>query len=85
MDYVVIFEEATVARLLQRIVLDLHCKGTDYTSDTVPERDLVRGYGGRVAIVGVPRTIHMRFAVAHSQDAIGSYRMIVNYQDISYA
>ena len=31
---------------------DVHCKGTDYTPETVPERDVVRSYGGRVAIVG---------------------------------
>jgi bifunctional ADP-heptose synthase (sugar kinase/adenylyltransferase) len=33
----------------------VHCKGTDYTVDTVPERDVVRGYGGRIAIVGDPK------------------------------
>ena len=51
-DYVVIFGEATVQRLLGLIEPDVHCKGTDYTVDTVPERDTVRGYGGRIAIVG---------------------------------
>jgi D-glycero-beta-D-manno-heptose 1-phosphate adenylyltransferase len=34
---------------------DVHCKGTDYTVDSVPERDIVRAYGGRVAIVGDPK------------------------------
>jgi bifunctional ADP-heptose synthase (sugar kinase/adenylyltransferase) len=34
---------------------DVHCKGTDYTSDSVPERDTVLGYGGRIAIVGDPK------------------------------
>jgi len=34
---------------------DVHAKGTDYTEDTVPERDVVRSYGGRVAIVGDPK------------------------------
>jgi bifunctional ADP-heptose synthase (sugar kinase/adenylyltransferase) len=33
----------------------VHCKGTDYTVDTVPERDIVRAYGGRIAIVGDPK------------------------------
>jgi bifunctional ADP-heptose synthase (sugar kinase/adenylyltransferase) len=33
----------------------VHCKGTDYTAETVPERDVVRSYGGRVAIVGDPK------------------------------
>ena len=33
----------------------MHCKGTDYTVDTVPERETVRSYGGRIAIVGDPK------------------------------
>ena len=51
-DYVVIFPEATVTPLLTLLKPDVHCKGTDYTIDTVPERDTVRAYGGRIAIVG---------------------------------
>ena len=54
-DYVVIFPEPTVTPLLQLLQPDVHCKGTDYTTDTVPERDTVRAYGGRVAIVGDPK------------------------------
>ena len=54
-DYVVIFPEPTVGPLLQALKPDVHCKGTDYTLDTVPERDIVKGYGGRVAIVGDPK------------------------------
>jgi len=54
-DYVVIFPEATVTPLLQLLEPAVHCKGTDYTADTVPERDTVRAYGGRVAIVGDPK------------------------------
>ena len=54
-DYVVIFPEATVTPLLELLRPDVHCKGTDYTADTVPERETVRGYGGRVAIVGDPK------------------------------
>jgi rfaE bifunctional protein nucleotidyltransferase chain/domain len=53
--YVVIFEEPTVTPLLKLLTPDVHCKGTDYTVDTVPERDTVRAYGGRVAIVGDPK------------------------------
>jgi D-glycero-beta-D-manno-heptose 1-phosphate adenylyltransferase len=49
---VVVFGDADVGRLLQLIRPDVHCKGTDYTVETVPERDIVRGYGGRTAIVG---------------------------------
>ena len=51
-DYVVIFPDATVERLLLLLKPDVHCKGTDYTVDTVPERTVVAGYGGRTAIVG---------------------------------
>ncbi|MBI3047742.1 MAG: adenylyltransferase/cytidyltransferase family protein [Acidobacteria bacterium] len=54
-DYVVIFPEPTVGPLLESIKPDVHCKGTDYTPDTVPEREVVRAYGGRVAIVGDPK------------------------------
>ncbi|MGE5361375.1 MAG: adenylyltransferase/cytidyltransferase family protein [Bacteroidales bacterium] len=54
-DYVVTFPETTVARLLEELRPDVHCKGTDYAPDTVPERETVRAYGGRVAIVGDPK------------------------------
>jgi D-glycero-beta-D-manno-heptose 1-phosphate adenylyltransferase len=54
-DYVTIFPEATVDPLLRLLQPDVHCKGTDYTVDTVPERDTVRAYGGRIAIVGDPK------------------------------
>ena len=54
-DYVVVFPELTVDRLLGVLKPDVHCKGTDYTPETVPERDAVRAYGGRVAIVGDPK------------------------------
>jgi len=54
-DYVVLFSEPTVTELLAEIRPDVHCKGTDYTEDTVPEREAVRAYGGRVAIVGDPK------------------------------
>ena len=54
-DYVVIFPETTVTSLLIALEPDVHCKGTDYTVDSVPERETVRGYGGRIAIVGDPK------------------------------
>jgi D-glycero-beta-D-manno-heptose 1-phosphate adenylyltransferase len=54
-DHVVVFYEDDVKTLLLRLKPDVHCKGTDYTPDTVPERDVVRSYGGRVAIVGDPK------------------------------
>lgn len=54
-DLVTIFEEPTVRELLLTLKPDVHAKGTDYTEETVPERDVVRSYGGRVAIVGDPK------------------------------
>ncbi|MBM3820197.1 MAG: adenylyltransferase/cytidyltransferase family protein [Acidimicrobiia bacterium] len=54
-DLVTIFPEPTVGPLLEALRPDVHCKGTDYTLDSVPERDVVKGYGGRVAIVGDPK------------------------------
>lgn len=51
-DYVVVFGDADVERLLLLLKPDVHCKGTDYTVETVPERAVVFGYGGRTAIVG---------------------------------
>jgi len=51
-DHVVIFEEDDVSSLIRTLRPDVHCKGTDYTPETVPERDVVKACGGRVAIVG---------------------------------
>src|SRR5215467_9010689 len=53
--YVTIFDEPTVEQLLLALKPDVHAKGTDYTTETVPERDVVRSYGGQVAIVGDPK------------------------------
>ena len=53
--YVTIFDEPTVEQLLLALKPDVHAKGTDYTPETVPERDVVRSYGGRVVIVGDPK------------------------------
>jgi rfaE bifunctional protein nucleotidyltransferase chain/domain len=54
-DYVVVFGDATVERLLRLVKPDVHCKGTDYSVETVPERAVVASYGGRTAIVGDPK------------------------------
>src|SRR6266403_2480743 len=51
-DLVTIFSEPTVEELLLALKPDFHAKGTDYTEDSVPERDVVRSFGGRVVIVG---------------------------------
>lgn len=54
-DFVTIFQEPNVESLVRAIRPDIHAKGTDYTEETVPERDVVRSMGGRVAIVGDPK------------------------------
>jgi rfaE bifunctional protein nucleotidyltransferase chain/domain len=54
-DAVVIFSEPDVRALIREIQPDIQAKGTDYTTDSVPERDVVTSYGGRVAIVGDPK------------------------------
>jgi rfaE bifunctional protein nucleotidyltransferase chain/domain len=53
--YVVIFDDDTVGPLLTALRPDVHCKGTDYTVETVPERAIVESYGGRTAICGDPK------------------------------
>jgi rfaE bifunctional protein nucleotidyltransferase chain/domain len=63
-DYVVTFADPTVERLLLTFTPDVHCKGTDYTVDSVPERATVKGYGGRTAIVGDQKDHHTRELVA---------------------
>ena len=54
-DAIVIFSELDVRPIIREIQPDVQAKGTDYTADTVPERDVVAEYGGRVAIVGDPK------------------------------
>ncbi len=54
-DHVVVFEERSVEPLLRALRPDVHCKGTDYTPETVPEREVARSLGIRIAIVGDPK------------------------------
>lgn len=54
-EAVVIFPEGSPATLIAELRPDVHAKGTDYTAGSVPEKDVVRSYGGRVAIVGDPK------------------------------
>ncbi len=63
-DHVVVFEEDDVRRLLLSLRPDVHCKGTDYTAETVPEKDVVRSSGGRVAIVGDAKRHDTRALIA---------------------
>jgi len=55
-DVVVIFGEPDVRAIIREIRPDIHAKGTDYTEDSVPERDTVKECGGRVTIVGDPKS-----------------------------
>ena len=54
-DLVTIFFEPTVTELIRSVRPDIHAKGTDYTAESVPEREIVKEVGGRVAIVGDPK------------------------------
>src|SRR5262249_20911581 len=54
-DYVVVFSDPNVERLIALLKPDVHCKGTDYTVESVPERAVVAGYGGPAALVGAPK------------------------------
>lgn len=54
-DHVVVFDDPDVVAILQSLRPDVHAKGTDYTTETVPERHIVASYGGRVAICGDPK------------------------------
>jgi rfaE bifunctional protein nucleotidyltransferase chain/domain len=54
-DYVIIFDEGDVNNLLDSLKPDFHAKGSDYTIETVPEKDTVRRYGGTTAITGGPK------------------------------
>jgi len=63
-DYVVSFSGPDVNRLLMLLRPDVHCKGTDYTTETVPERETVRSYGGRTAVVGDPKDHSTRDVIA---------------------
>ena len=54
-DHVIVFDDDTADTLIAAVRPDVHAKGTDYTPDSVPERETVRACGGRVAIVGDPK------------------------------
>ena len=66
---VTLFGEATVEALLQALVPDVHCKGTDYTANTVPERETARGLGIRVAITGDSKDHATRDLIARIRGA----------------
>ena len=68
-DYVVVFGDPNVERLLRLLKPDVHCKGTDYAEETVPERAVVAAYGGRTAIVGDPKSHDTREILARIRRA----------------
>ncbi|HEX7793811.1 MAG TPA: adenylyltransferase/cytidyltransferase family protein [Vicinamibacterales bacterium] len=67
-DYVILFGDPTVERLLRLVKPDVHCKGTDYTVESVPERAVVRSYGGRTAIVGDQKSHATRDLIARIRE-----------------
>lgn len=68
-DYVVIFDEPNVEALLTALRPDVHAKGTDYTAETVPEREMAARLGVRVAIVGDPKQHSTRDLLARLREA----------------
>lgn len=54
-DYITFFKEATVEKVLLSLKPSIHVKGSDYTEETVPEKEIVKSYGGKVAITGGPK------------------------------
>ncbi len=73
-DAVVVFEGDTVDALVRRLRPDVHAKGTDYTEDSVPERETVRAAGGRVAIAGDPKDHSTRDLIADIVARFGGAR-----------
>jgi rfaE bifunctional protein nucleotidyltransferase chain/domain len=67
-DYIVVFQEPNVEAVLSVLKPDIQCKGTDYTEETIPEREVVLSYGGRVAIAGDPKDHSTRDLI---QDILG--------------
>jgi D-glycero-beta-D-manno-heptose 1-phosphate adenylyltransferase len=67
-DFVVVFAGDSPAPLLTELRPDVHCKGTDYTVETVPERSAVLAYGGRIAIVGDPKDHSTRDLLARIRE-----------------
>ena len=67
-DYVVVFEEPNVEALLTALAPHVHAKGTDYTAETVPERELAHRLGIRIAIVGDPKRHSTRDLLARLRD-----------------
>jgi len=67
-DLVVVFEDETVAALIERLRPDVHCKGTDYTEQSVPEREEMKRIGGVTRIVGDPKDHSTRDLIARLRE-----------------
>lgn len=70
-DYITFFSETKVSRVLETLKPDVHAKGSDYTEDTVPERETVREYGGRIAITGGPKVRNTSDIIADIAERTG--------------
>jgi len=70
-DHVILFSEDTVERVLLALQPHVHAKGSDYSTDTVPEKDTVRGYGGRIAITGGPKVKNTSDLIREIADKVG--------------
>jgi rfaE bifunctional protein nucleotidyltransferase chain/domain len=70
-DHVVVFDEADVTRVLNVLRPSVHAKGTDYTEETVPERNQVLAYGGQVRITGDPKDHSTRDVIRRILDTYG--------------
>ena len=71
-DLVVIFDEETVATIIEALSPDLHCKGTDYTEASVPEREDMRRVGGATRIVGDPKDHSTRDLIGRVLERFGA-------------
>ena len=69
-DYIIIFDEPNVERLLVELKPDIHAKGTDYTKETVPEREVVLSYGGKIAITGDPKDHSCTEIISRIKDTV---------------
>lgn len=70
-DHVLLFDEDTVTRVLERLTPEVHAKGTDYTPETIPERAVVAAYGGRSVVCGDPKD-HASTAIIQALGGRGS-------------
>lgn len=70
-DYVTIFGESMVTKVLLALKPDIHVKGSDYTRETVPEKETVKQYGGRIAIVGGPKIRNTSRVIEDIADRLG--------------